>query len=130
MEFINVIVAALGAFVFGALWYTVLAKQWMAASGVEVIDGKPANQADPKPYIAALITAIMMAGMMRHIFEASNVVGIWGGAIAGLGIGLFLAVPWLITCYGFAGRPMRLMIIDGGYATFASMFAGIILTAF
>lgn len=130
MELINVVVAALGAFAFGALWYSVLADKWMAASGVAVIDGKPANESDPKPYIAGLIGALFMAGMMRHVFESSDVVGLWKGAVSGLGIGLFLAVPWLVTCYGFAGRPLRLMLIDGGYAVGGSMVAGIILTAF
>ena len=34
MEFLSVIAAGVAAFVFGAVWYTVLAKPWMAVSGV------------------------------------------------------------------------------------------------
>ena len=130
MELINVIAAGLGIFAFGSVWYGFLAKKWMAVSGVAVVDGKPANQTDPIPYIAALVVSIVMAGMMRHIFGGAGVDTIGRAALYGGGLGLFIACPWLITCYGFAGRPRTLMLIDGGYAVFGSMVAGIILTLF
>ncbi len=34
MEVINVLAAAVAAFAFGAVWYIVMSKPWMAASGV------------------------------------------------------------------------------------------------
>ena len=42
MEFLSVIAAAVAAWVFGAIWYGVIGKQWMAASGLteESIDRK------------------------------------------------------------------------------------------
>ena len=67
------IAAALGSFVFGAVWYSIFAKQWMAASGVEVVDGAPANQKDPMPYIMGIVASILVAGMMRHAFATGGV---------------------------------------------------------
>ena len=130
MELINTLAAAFGAFAFGAVWYGVLSKQWMAASGVAVVDGKPANNSDPMPYVMGLIASVLMAGMMRHIFAGAGVDGIGRAALYGAGLGLFMGCPWLVTCYGFAGRPKSLMLIDGGYAVFGSMVAGIILVLF
>ena len=130
MELINIIAAGIGSFVFGAIWYSVLAQKWMEASGVEVVAGKPANQSDPVPYIVGLIGAIFMAGMMRHIFAGAGVESIGRSALYGAGLGLFIACPWLVTCYGFAGRPRSLWWIDGGYAVFGSMTAGIVLALF
>ena len=130
MEFINTIVAAIGGFAFGAVWYTVFANQWMEASGVEVVDGKPANQADPLPYIMGLAATIFVAGMMRHIFAGSGVEGIGRGLLYGAGLGLFIAAPWMITCYGFAARKKSLMLIDAGYATGGAAVIGALLNAF
>ena len=131
MGFLSVIVAGIAAFVFGAIWYSVLAKQWVEASGVETDDtGQPANRSNPVPYIAGLIAAILVAGMMRHMFQLSGIDTVGKGLLSGLGIGLFLASPWIVTCYGFAGRPRKLTMIDCGYAMGGCAVAGIVLNLF
>ena len=129
MEYVSVIAAAIAAYVFGAVWYMVMAKPWMAASGVEVgEDGRPAGANDPVPYIVALVCLILVAGMMRHIFALSGIDSLSKGATSGFGIGLFLATPWLATCYGFSDRPRKLTLIDGTYATVGCTIIGIVLT--
>lgn len=129
MGFLAVIAAALASFAFGAIWYMSLAKPWMAASGVTLdVDGKPANRSDPMPYITSLICAVIVAGMMRHVFALSGIDTVGKGLVSGLGIGLFLSAPWLATNYAFAGRPFRLTLIDGGYATFGCGVIGAVLT--
>ena len=130
MEFINIIVAGVASFAFGAVWYSVLANQWMSVSGVDVVDGKPANQSDPFPYIIGLVVAIFAAGMMAHLFRLAGIDTVLRGFHIGAGIGLFLAAPWLATCYGFAGRPYKLVLIDSGYAMFGSAVMGAVLCAF
>ena len=131
MEFVNVIVAAAAGFMVGAVWYGILAKPWMEASGVAVgEDGKPANNSDPTPYIMGFIAMILVAGMMRHVFALSDITTLGKGLVSGFGIGLFLAAPWLMICYGFAGRPRKLLLIDGGYAALGSAAIGLVLTAF
>lgn len=130
MELVNVVVAGFASFIFGAIWYSALGSTWIKVSGVEVVDGKPANASDPAPYIVGLIVAVLMAGMMRHIFIGAGVESLGRAALYGAGLGLFIASPWLITCYGFAGRPRTLTMIDCGYAVFGSAVTGIVLTLF
>jgi hypothetical protein len=131
MELINVLVAAAAGFGVGAVWYGVFSKQWMDASGVAPgSDGKPANSSDPMPYIMGFLAMILVAGMMRHVFALSDINTIGRGLVSGFGIGLFLAAPWLMICYGFAGRSRKLILIDGGYAALGSAAIGLILTAF
>jgi hypothetical protein len=131
MEFINVIVAAAASYGFGAVWYMALAKPWMAAAGVKAgPDGKPENASNPLPYIIAFFAAVLVAGMLRHILSSSGVTGVGKGFLTGLGVGLFLATPWLATCYSFGGRPKRLILIDGGYTTFGCAIMGAVLTLF
>ena len=131
MEFLNVIAAAAAGYGFGAVWYMTLAKPWMEAAGIAAdADGRPANAGDPKPYIIAFISALLVAGMMRHVFALGGIDTIGKGLVSGLGIGLFLSSPWIMTNYGFAGRPFRLTLIDAGYATFGSAIIGLVLTLF
>lgn len=131
MEYVSVLVAGVAGFMFGAVWYTVLAQAWMEASGVPLDEsGQPANRSDPVPYISSLIGAILVAGMMRHTFELSGIDTVAKGLVSGLGIGLFLVSPWIATFYSFGARPRRLILIDGGYATFGCTVIGTVLTLF
>ncbi len=41
MGFINVLAAAVASFIFGAVWYTVFAKRWIATSG---FSGQPMDR--------------------------------------------------------------------------------------
>lgn len=131
MEILSVIVAAIASYAAGAVWYMSLAKPWMAASGVAVgEDGQPENRSDPKPYIVSFVCSIIVAGMMRHVFALAGIDELAKGLTAGLGIGLFMAAPWIATNYTFAGRPRSLILIDGGYATIGCTVMGAVLTLF
>jgi hypothetical protein len=129
MEFLSVIIAAVASYAFGAIWYMTLAERWMAASGVERdAEGQPANRKSPLPYIVSFVCAVIVAGMMRHIFGLSGIDTLGAGLIGGMGIGLFLASPWIATNYTFAGRPSALIAIDTGYATIGCTIMGAVLT--
>ncbi len=45
-------------------------------------------------------------------------------------MGLFIASPWIMLNNAFGGRPFRLTLIDGGYATLGCGLIGIVLTLF
>lgn len=125
MGLVSVIAAAAAAWIFGAIWYGVNAKRWLEAAGLteETIDRK-----NPVPYIASFILAILVAGMMRHVFASSGVATFGGGLLSGLGMGAFIAAPWLITNYLYAQRSKALMVIDGGYAIGGCTVIGAVLT--
>ena len=127
MEFVAVIVAAVAAFIFGGIWYTVMAKPWMAAAG---LSEDTVNRSNPVPYVISIVSLVIVAGMMRHIFVSSGVETVYYGGVSGFGLGLFVAVPWLATNYGFAQRPAALTLIDGAYSTVGCTTIGIVLTLF
>lgn len=131
MQFLSVILAAFGSFAFGAVYYMVLAKPWMAASGVSVgPDGKPTNSSNPLPYVVSFVMMILVAGMMRHTFALSGIETMGKGLVSGLGVGLFFITPWIFINIGYSDRPWKLGVIDGGYATFGCAIMGAILTLF
>lgn len=130
MGLVAVIVAAIAGFAVGAVWYIALSKPWMAAAGIRLgPDGKPQN-GSAFPFLVSGIAMIVVAGFMRHIFVMSGIATPGAGLVAGLGIGLFFITPWLAMDYSYAGRPGRLTLIDGGYATLGCGAIGLVLTLF
>ncbi|MFY0659693.1 MAG: DUF1761 domain-containing protein [Shimia sp.] len=131
MAILSVLAAALSSYVLGAVWYMILAGRWTEAAKMTVDEAsRPSNSGNPGPYITAFVCAVMVAGMMRHIFSLSGIDTMGEGLISGLGVGLFLAAPWIVTIYSFAGRDRVLMLIDGGYATLGCATMGLVLTLF
>lgn len=114
MDFVNVIFAGVAGYAFGAVWYGLLGKQWQAATGLTAEDVKPANNISA--YIVGVICNVVIAGMMRHIFVASGVVGLTNSVVSGLGLGLFIAGAFLMINYSFAKRSAALKWIDIGHA--------------
>ena len=98
---------------------------WMADVG---LTEETINRKNPVPYIAAVVLAVLCAGMMRHVFVSSGVDSLSKAVMSGLGLGLFVAVPWLATNYLFAQRPVRLILIDGGYAVGGCVAIAVVLS--
>lgn len=131
MEIINILVAAAASFFLGAVYYMTLSKPWMQAAGVACDEnGKPVNGGSPMPFIMSGICMILVAGLMRHIFAMSGIVTVGGGLVAGLGVGAFFIAPWTMINNGYAGRPFKLTVIDGGYAILGCAVIGAVLNMF
>ena len=131
MGLMNVLAAALGGYVFGAIWYMALAKPWMQAAGIKMTaDGKPDGNGSALPFVLSAVAMVLVAGMMRHIFALSGIDTVGKGLVSGLGIGLFFIAPWTMINYAYAGRPFKLTLIDGGYAVFGCAIIGAILVSF
>ena len=130
MEYVAVIIAAAGAYAFGAVWYMVNAKPWMAAAGItqEQVEGGAGKS--PGPFIISAIMVILVSGMMRHVFGMAGIETVSKGFLSGFGIGAFLVTPWIVTNYAYSMRPKALTIIDGGYAIIGCTIIGTILTLF
>lgn len=129
MELISVIAAAVVGFGIGAIWYTVLSRQWLAVAGVPVdAAGKPMGRPPAVAFGGGFLCILIVAGMMRHMLAASGVVTPWAGLVSGLGVGLFFITPWLFLNVLYAARPYRLAVIDGGYASISCAAMGLVLT--
>lgn len=128
MDILGVFLAGAAGFAAGAIWYMAVGKIWMRAVGKTEEDIQ--SDRNPLPFIVAGLGNILVAGMMRHVFATSEVSGIWAGMLSGLGVGLFLAAPWILTNYAFAGRPKALWWIDPGHAVLACTAIGTVLGLF
>jgi hypothetical protein len=131
MEFLNVIVAALAAFAFGAVWYMSMSKAWIAAAEIPVdANGRPQGNGSPVPFVVGLIAMVIVAGMMRHVFVMSGLTSIGEGVMGGAGIGAFLITPWVAMNYAFGMRKPALTLIDGVNSVVGCTIMGAVLNAF
>lgn len=130
MSLLSVLVAAAAGYALGAVWYMSLSARWIAAAGVACdANGKPANKS-VTPFILSAAAMLLVAGMMRHIFGMAGIDGLGAGLVAGLGLGAFIAAPWITINYAYADRPLALTFIDGGYAVLGCALIGAVLGLF
>ena len=131
MEVVNVLAAAAGSWLFGAVWYMALAKPWLAATGLEMgDDGRIKGGSSPMPYVLSAIGMILVAGMMRHVMAMSGLTTVIQGLMTGFGVGAFFIAPWTMINNAYTLRPFKLTLIDGGYAIIGCSIIGVILALF
>jgi Protein of unknown function (DUF1761) len=131
MEYLNVVAAAAGAFAFSAIWYTAVSKAWIAAAGIPVdAQGKPVGNGSAMPFVTGIVANLLVAGMMRHVFQMGGIDTIAEGVLSGLGVGAFFITPWVTMNYGFSNRKPALAVIDGINAVVGCTIMGLILVLF
>jgi len=128
---LSVVAAAVASFAIGSFWYKALSGAWIRASNVPVDEkGMPQNATNPFLYVCTFVLQLIVAWMMRHMFVTAGIDGLFTGMTAGAGVGLFIITPWLALTNAFAGRPILLSAIDGGYATLGAAAMGAVLGLF
>ena len=128
MEVLNVLAAAVAAFAFGAVWYMSMGTRWMAAAGIRAgVDGRP-DGGGSRPFVIGIIAMILVAGMMRHMFQMSGLDTVGEGVMGGAGVGAFFITPWVAMNYAFGQRTFALWWIDSVNAVVGCILMGIVLT--
>jgi hypothetical protein len=131
-NWLAVVAAAVSAFVIGGLWYGPLFKNaWCREAGIDLHAAGDGDGAGPKQrhpakvfgtaFVAALAGAAAFAWWIGPAPELEYAVR--RGVLAGLGIA---ATSFGIN-YAFAGRSLKLWLIDGGYHTLQFAVYGMIL---
>ncbi len=126
--------AAAASWIFGALWYGALSKQWMAASGLTATDvngpdGKPKLPLGPMiiSFVAEFVMAIILAGVIAH--TAKKGVTISSGALVGAICWLGFVITTLATNHAYGRAKPALTIIDGGHWLGVLLIQGVVLGA-
>ncbi len=129
-----VLIATIVSFVFGALWYSSLSRQWMAARDMSSADMEKAKAemgAVPVPYIVAfvalLVMAWMLAGVLLHLARGGMPVTIRAGMISGFFLWLGFVMTTMAVNHAFQGAKRSLTLIDGGHWLGVLLIQGAIL---
>lgn len=122
-----VIVAALSAFLVGGLWYSPLlfAKPWMAAAGITEEQTRQANMA--RIFGVSFVWVLLGAYVFAMFLGPAPSLAL--GAGAGLAVGLFWVAGSFAVNYQFEQRPLKLLLINGGYHTVQYAVIGLVLAA-
>ena len=131
VNYLAIVIAAVVAWLAGAGWYTSLGKVWTAAIGMTP---EQMQQAKSRPgahlpflytFIAQLVMAWVLAGVLGHI----GALTLRGGVISGAFCWLGFVITTLVVSYTFAMRNWRLLLIDGGYWLLVLVLMGGIIGA-
>ncbi|MEM9404001.1 MAG: DUF1761 domain-containing protein [Pseudomonadota bacterium] len=128
LNWLAVVVAALSAFMIGAIWYGPLfGKAWQRSSGLtdeDIQQGHPG-----KIYGGAFVLNIIAAfgmGMVIQLHPSPDLG-------SGLNIGALIGLAFVATTFGinylFAQKPLRLYLIDAGYMVVLMSIMGTVLGA-
>jgi hypothetical protein len=129
MAYLGVLAAAVAAWIFGAVWYMALGKQYQRALGKdpEQCKGQPMPVA---PLALCFLGELVIAAALSWILARMSAVGWMWGAHIGLLFGIALIAPTVVINNLFPGRPKALMAIDSGHWIGVFLIEGAVLGAF
>ena len=124
--------AAVAAWVFGAAYYGALGGKWMAALGrsEKEIEARRAQKAVPVvpmivSFVAELVMAFILAGLMAHLGGFSVRTGLLTGAICWFGFVLTTTA----TNHGYQQAKPSLTLIDSAHWLGVMLIQGAVLGA-
>ena len=125
INYLAVLVAALAAYFFGALWYSsvLFGSTWLRALG-------KSKEELPSPtfpmlinFILTFITALGLALLIKDL----GVVTLLGGILIGLVVAIAFIVTNTLSEYLYSGASMKLFWIHAGYRVVYILIMGAIL---
>ena len=134
IEWIAISAAAIASWTFGALWYAVLSKQWMAAVGFTDADMKRPDGKPRVPVVAMIVSfaaeflmALILAGVIAH--TAKKGVTVSSGALVGAICWLGFVITTLATNHAYSKAKASLTLIDGSHWLGVLLVQGVVLGA-
>ena len=133
INYLAVVVAAVVAWIAGAVWYGVIAKAWVAAQG-KTMEQFKAEQAAHKgtvlawlpfglAFLAELVMAYVLAGMVGHLGSVT----IRSAVISGLFVWAGFMLTTMLVNNAFAGRRYVLTAIDAGHWLVVVIVMGVVI---
>lgn len=124
-----VLIAAVAAFLIGALWYSpvLFAGAWVRAHGhtPERLSAMQANAV--RAYAGSLVAYVLMASVLRLLLHHIGADSAADGAAWGFHAWLGFALPIGFTAYLYSGKPVASFLIDAGYQLVYMTIMGAIL---
>ena len=118
VSLVTILVATLASWIFGAVFYGTLAKQWMAAAGLTEDDVKgPNGRPSPVPYVISIILefviAYCFAMLLIHIAKDgfTTMQAVYGAILVWFG---FIFTTQCIN-HRYSMKPWSLTLIDSAH---------------
>ena len=120
LNWLPVIIAAVAAWMFGAVYYGVLGKAWLAAQGTTMEQTKAANAgkssaAKAAPFVLSFIAEIVMGVAMSGILFHIGIYGLGAGLFSGAMIWIGFVLTTIAVDNAYTFRSAKLTAIDAGH---------------
>lgn len=129
ISYTAVLVAAIASYVFGAVWYMALSKQWIAAldkTEAEFKSRKPSAVPFIIAFVAQLVMAVVLAGIIGHLGPPTPKTGLITAGLVYIGF----VLTTLVTNHGFQGNKPSLTVIDGLHWLGVLLIQGVVIGLF
>jgi len=127
-----IVAAAIAAWIFGAIYYGILGKTWLAAQGktmeqVKVENAGRSTAAKTAPFVLSFIAEIVMAAALSGILFHIGIYGLWAGAFSGLMCWLGFVLTTIVVNNAYTFRRPLLTTIDSAHWLGVLVIIGAIL---
>ena len=114
INLVGVLLGAIGAFAFGAIYYTLLGKHWLDAIGKSEEDIKGRSAV---PFVTSFVSLLVMGSVLAWHFDQQGSEGMSSlGAIrSAVILWLGLIVTSMATNNAFQGAKAKLTVLDSGH---------------
>ena len=125
-NYIAILVAAVAAYLAGAIYYGWLGKTWMKAARIDPAEAKMSLPLMVTGFVCELVMAWVMAGVIGHFGDVTISPGLISGFLLWLG---FMATTLTVN-QRYQGFGWNLTIIDGIHWLIVALLMGGIIGAF
>ena len=127
INYLAVVVAALVGFAAGGVWYRVFGAAWMAALGRSPEDIKPTPGPFIVAFLAQLVMAYVLAGLIGHLGGPVNV---RNGVVSAAFVWLGFVATTIAVNDSFQGTKPSLTLIDAGHWLVVLALMGFVIGLF
>ncbi len=127
MNYLAIVVAAVVAYIFSAVYYTALSKPWMKAADIKK---NRKMEAPWLPFVIAAVADLVMAWMLAGVVGHLGQVTLKNAVLSGAFIWFGFVLTTVTVNYAFAGRKPLLTVIDTVHWLGALLLIGAVIGLF
>lgn len=124
VSYLAVLIAAIGAFIFGSIYYGSLGKPWMKAAKIDPAEATMSASLFVTSFICELIMAWVLAGVIGHL---SGEFTLWNGVVSGFFVWLGFMATTVTVNQRYQGFGWDLTLIDAGHWLGVALIMGAII---
>ena len=135
MNLLATLVAAIAAWLAGAIYYTLLAKPWVAAQGLTVeqhkaqVGSRQGTIHAWLPFVLSFLADLVMAWVLAGLIAHLGAFTLRGGIVCGAFVWAGFVLTTMLVNNAFAGRSYMLTVIDTIHWLIALLVIGAIIGA-
>jgi Protein of unknown function (DUF1761) len=124
-NYLAIVIAAVAAFAFGAVYYGALGTPWMKAARIDPASVKMTAGPFVTSFVCELIMAWVLAGVIGHL--GTGQVTLWNGVVSGFFIWAGFIATTIAVNQRYQGFGWDLTLIDAGHWLGVAVIMGAVI---